>query len=99
MQQKASYEITFKKFPLTVQWPITGHMVKNSGLQSPPRFEYLTAALWYVKFMFSKKATKFDKFFTVNLMLRSKCQIDGEDFVSFCGLPRKNELYLGMSVE
>ena len=33
--------------------------------------------------MFSKKATKIDKIFTVNLTLCSKCQIDGEDFVNF----------------
>ena len=46
-----------------------------------------------IKFMFSKKATKFDKIFTVDLTLCSKCQIDGEDFVSFCGLLRKQELY------
>ena len=39
-----------------------------------------------LKFMFSKKATKFDKIFTVHLTLCSKCQIDGEDFVNFCGL-------------
>ena len=44
--------------------------------------------------MFSKKATKFDKIFTVDLTLCSKCQIDGEDFVNFCGLLRKHELYL-----
>ena len=30
--------------------------------------------------MFSKKATKIDETFTVNLMLFSKCQMDGEDF-------------------
>ena len=42
------------------------------------------------KFMFSKKATKIDKIFTVDLTL---CQIDGEDFVNFCGLLRKHELY------
>ena len=41
--------------------------------------------------MFSKKATKSDKIFTVDLTLCSKCQIDGEDFVYFCDL-RKNEL-------
>ena len=40
----------------------------------------------HVKFMFSKKATKFDKIFTVHLTLCSKCQINGEDFVNFCGL-------------
>ena len=34
--------------------------------------------------MFSKKAIKFEKIFTVDLTLCSKCQIDGEDFVDFC---------------
>ena len=43
-------------------------------------------------FLFSKKATKIDKIFTFDLTLGSKCQIDGEDFVNFCGLLRKHEL-------
>ena len=47
----------------------------------------------YVKFMFLKKATKFDEIFTVDLTLCSKSQIDGEDFVNFYGLLRKCELY------
>ena len=42
--------------------------------------------------MFSKKATKIDEIFTVDLTLCSKCQIDGEDFVTFCGLLKKYEL-------
>ena len=42
-----------------------------------------------VKFIFSRKARKFEKIFTVDLTLCSKCQIDGEDF---CGLLRKHEL-------
>ena len=47
-----------------------------------------------VKFMFSKKATKIDEIFTVEMtFISSKCQIDGEDFVIFCGLLRKYELY------
>ena len=46
-----------------------------------------------LKFMFSEKATKIEEIFTVNLTLCSKCQIDGEDFVNFCGLLRKHELY------
>ena len=45
-----------------------------------------------VKFMFSKKATKIDKIFTVDLTVCSKCQIDCEDFVKFSGLLRKREL-------
>ena len=47
-----------------------------------------------VKFIFSKKATKIEKIFTVSLTLCSKCQIVGEDFVKFCGLLRKHKLYL-----
>ena len=43
--------------------------------------------------MFSKKATKIDEILTADLTLCSKCQIDGEDFVIFCGLLRKHELY------
>ena len=38
------------------------------------------------KFMFSKKATKIDDIFTVNLTICNECQIDGKDFVNFCGL-------------
>ena len=45
-----------------------------------------------LKLMFSKKAKKFDKIFTVNLTLCSKCQVDGEDFIHFCGLLGKYEL-------
>ena len=48
--------------------------------------------LTFLKFMFSKKATKIDEIFTVDLTLCIKCQIDGEDFVDFCGLLRKHEL-------
>ena len=42
--------------------------------------------------MFSKKATKIDEIFTVDLILCSKCQIVGEDFAKFCGFLRKHEL-------
>ena len=45
-----------------------------------------------VKFTFSKKVTKIDKIFTIDLTV-THCQIDGEDFVNFCGLLRKHELY------
>ena len=46
-----------------------------------------------LKFMFSKKATKIDELFTVDLTLYSKCQINGEDFFDFSGLRRKHKLY------
>ena len=39
-----------------------------------------------VNFIFFEKATKIDEIFTVDLTLCSKCQIDSEDFVNFCGL-------------
>ena len=41
----------------------------------------------------SKEGQKFDEILTVDLALCSKYQIDGEDFVNFCGLLRKRELY------
>ena len=43
--------------------------------------------------MFSKKATKIDEIFTVDLMLCSKRQINIEDFVNFRGFCKKYELY------
>ena len=42
--------------------------------------------------MFSEKATKIDEIFTIDLTLCIKCQIDGKDFVNYCGLLRKHEL-------
>ena len=42
--------------------------------------------------MFSKEAIKIEEIFTVDLALYSKFQINGEDFVTFCGLLRKHEL-------
>ena len=51
-----------------------------------------TSAALMVKFMFSKKATKIDEIFTVDLTLFIVCQINSEDFVNFCGLLRKHEL-------
>ena len=41
--------------------------------------------LFFLKFTFSEKATK--------MTVCSNRQIDGEDFVNFCGLLRKHELY------
>ena len=42
--------------------------------------------------MLSKKATKTDQIFTVDLTVTTYSQIDGEDFVNFIGLLRKHEL-------
>ena len=47
-----------------------------------------------LKFMFSKKAKKIDEIFTIDLTVTTICQIDGEDFVNFCGLLRKHEQYI-----
>ena len=46
-----------------------------------------------LKLMLSKEATRIDEIFTVYLTLDSYCQIDGENFVNFCGLLRKHKLY------
>ena len=46
-----------------------------------------------VKFTFSEKATKIDEIFTADLTVCRNCQIDGEDFVNFCDLLRKQKLY------
>ena len=44
------------------------------------------------KFMFSEKATKIEKIFSVNLTVRCNRQIDGEGFINFCGLLKNYEL-------
>ena len=56
-----------------------------------PQF-FLSSGLSKLKFTFSKTATKIDKIFTINLTLCSKCQMDGEDFIKFCGLLGKHKL-------
>ena len=45
-----------------------------------------------LKFMFSKKATKIDEISTLDLTIFSNRQIQGGDFVKFCGLLKKHEL-------
>ena len=50
--------------------------------------------------MFSKKATKIDEIFTVDLTRCSKCQIYGEGFVNFRGLLKNmNFTYLPNSLK
>ena len=44
--------------------------------------------------MFTKKATKIEENFTLDLTLCSKGQIDAEDFINFCDLLRKHALKL-----
>ena len=47
-----------------------------------------------VKFIYSKKATKFCKISTLDLTVTTYLgQIYGEDFAKFCGLLRIYELY------
>ena len=51
-----------------------------------------------LKFVFSKKATKFDDILTVNLTLTTHCQIDGEDVVNFCGLLKKTRTLIDITL-
>ena len=60
---------------------------KKKNISKIPR-----AKLYHVTFMFSKKATKIDEIFTIDLTFTTKRQIDGEYFINFCGLLRKHEL-------
>ena len=93
--------------PLSVAFPYveipTVHFIHSNCIISLPYVylpTYVRAKSLYVyskshaviKFVFSMKATKIDEIFTVDLTVRSKYQIDGEDFVKFCGLLRKHEL-------
>ena len=84
---------SFKKFdPATMKASNLGNAMKSSD-----PFDWVVNIrkqnlFSFVKFMFSKKVTKIDEIFTVDLTLCCKCQIDGEDFVNFCGLLRKHEL-------
>ena len=77
----------------------SAHTVKNSYGFFNLSYAWYKSLVYFkvhisnlVKFMFSKKATKIDEIFTIDLTLCSKCQIDGEDFVNFLGLLRKREL-------
>ena len=46
-----------------------------------------------IKFIFSKKATKIDKIFTIDLTFTTYRQIDGEDFFKSLDLLGKHKLY------
>ena len=43
----------------------------------------IQATAVYLKFTFSKKATKIDKIFTIDLTFTTQRQIDDEDFSNF----------------
>ena len=72
---------------------VAGHLLNPVGSEFSATFVgRLVTTLIQVKFMFSMKATKIDKIFTVDLTVTTYCQIVGEGFVNFCGLLRKREL-------
>ena len=48
--------------------------------------------------MFSKKATKIDEIFTMDLTVCSKCQIDSEDFVNFRGFNMNFNPVIGLNM-
>ena len=59
------------------------HTVKSKGKISQ---NFVAFSDYMDKFVLFKKAIKFEKIFTGDLTLSSKCQIDREDFVNFCSL-------------
>ena len=54
--------------------------------------EFIPLGFFRLKFIFSKKATKIDKIFTIDLTFTTYRQINSEDFINFCGLLRKYKL-------
>ena len=72
---------------------LTASVVSSSLFLRKILLKAFQCNLIMLKLMFSKKATKISEIFTVDLTLCSKCQIDGEEFINFSGLLRKNELY------
>ena len=104
-QNKVFFIVSFIRslvFPTTATLLLLGatvYLVFNTFHQEslmgfvPPAMVGLLSLI-FVKFIFSKKATKIDEIFTVNLTLCSNCQIGGEDFFNFCGFFRIYELYI-----
>ena len=92
--------LIWKKIRVILRHFLTPNQFK---IQSPNAIFYpatkpiINQALIKLKFTFSEKATKIGKIFTVNLTVCSNRQIDDEDFVNFCGLLRKYELYQWIS--
>ena len=68
------------------------------GLHTAPVFEKYFLDLYpntvYLKFRFSKKATKFETISHVIWRLLRKCQIKWEIVSNFCGLFRMSEFYV-----
>ena len=79
------------------EWPWTQYLPFLVKLDIKKYFKtkmwQIILILSFIKFMFSKKATKMDKIFTANLMVATYYQIDSEDFFNFCGLLSKRKLY------
>ena len=79
------------------EWPWTQYLPFLVKLDIKKYFKtkmwQIILILSFIKFMFSKKATKMDKIFTANLMVSTYYQIDSEDFFNFCGLLSKRKLY------
>ena len=68
------------------------HYVMIPQWGSWPLWSWMHFLRTFLKFMFSKKATKIGKIFTIDLTVTTYCQIGVEDFANFCGLLRKHEL-------
>ena len=83
--------IFFKDFYVLDQLFCTdGYFDKDT---SSARLFDCSGEFFMIKFEFSKKATKIDEIFTINLMVTTYCHcINGEDFVNFWGLLIKCEL-------
>ena len=102
-QDQRSMETTIKKFRPLVHFSNEGQKLPKFDFQSQSlscssevKLYFMYILRLILKFMFSKKATKMDEIFTVDLTVTTYCQIDGEDFFCFCGLLRNRELYVSL---
>ena len=84
------YEIYRPLFsnPKYLRQAVQYFVARFCGITISGDFGPFDAVVAFLKFMFSKKATQINEIFTVLI----ERQIDGEDFVNFCGLLRKCEL-------
>ena len=62
---------------------VSNFQVQNLKYSLDPEINSQFRYMIFLKFVFSKKASKFNKIFTIDLTLTTYFQIDGEDFFSF----------------
>ena len=68
------------------------YCVLRTIIRNPLPIHHFKKNVYYLKFIYSEKATNFCKITTVDLTVTTLGQIYGGDFAKFCGLLRIYEL-------